>query len=432
MKHIQSNDYTNNYMISFAKAQQLIIDNTPTSSSESLAINKSSGRVLAEPIFTSTAIPQFDNAAMDGYAVNSADLELADEKNPVNLTLIGLTAAGDFIDNHSSPQNTRGKAWKIMTGAPVPTGFDSIIPVENTATKLTVETDKAQTVQCYASAVLGAHIRRRGEDFKANSSIASVGTIINTNTIMALAAHGISQVSVYRKINISLFSTGKEVIDDPAQALKPGQIRNSNKPFIIDWLKPLPTKLFDAGTNKDNVEQFEKDLQAELNKKTDIIISSGAVSMGDFDFIPKTIKKLGGEIIFHKLKMRPGKPLLFARFSNGSLYFGLPGNPISSAVGLRFFVSSAIRKLQGLQQEASTSAITTSPFKKKAGVRSILKAFSQVNSNAQLAVSILDGQESFKIAPLLNANGWAILPEAVERTQKGELIQFYPTEMNWG
>ena len=176
---------------------------------------------------------------------------------------------------------------------------------------------------------------------------------------------------------------------------------------------------------------FLKRIQNQIDQNTHIIISSGAVSMGDFDFIPQTIKKLGGEIIFHKSKIRPGKPILFAKFPNGSLYFGLPGNPISAAIGLRFFVSTAILRLLALNEEKPLAAISSNGLTKKQGFRSILKANASINSEAKFEVTILEGQESFKIQPLLKANGWAVIDETKNNFSRGDLIEFYPSDLNW-
>ncbi|TQV87524.1 molybdopterin molybdotransferase MoeA [Aliikangiella coralliicola] len=420
MNDNQSNRYTENYLIDFAQAQQLLIEHSSPVDTEIVDINDASGRVLAQSISSPVFVPPFNNSAMDGYAVNSQDLCGADQSNPISLELIGLTAAGDNIE---SITDTKGKAWKIMTGAPVPEGFDSIIPVENTQLE-------GNQVVCFSTPKLAAHIRKRGEDFSEGEAITSWGTIINANTVMAFAALGIAKVKVFKKVNVSVFSTGKELVDDPNQSLKPGQIRNSNKPFIFEWFKDLPVEVHDAGTNFDEVEKFVTDLQQELNKGTEIIISSGAVSMGDFDFIPQTIKKLGGEIIFHKSKIRPGKPILFAKFPNGSYYFGLPGNPISSAIGLRFFVSSLLRNILGLPQEKPLTAVVQNGMNKKVGFRVILKAAVNINST-KLETTILEGQESFKIKPLTQANGWAVAPENKETIEKGDIIDFYPTMLYW-
>jgi len=415
------NPYTDNYMISFNQAKQLVIENSPLLSSETIFLSSASNRVLSSALISPTSVPSFDNSAMDGYAVNSIDLVSATKENPVCLELAGITAAGDTSDYH---QVTKGKAWKIMTGAPVPDGFNSIIPVENTQLN-------ADKVNCFSSPEQGAHVRLKGQDFNSGDPILNQGRIVNSNGIMACAALGVDQIQVYKKPSVAIFSTGKELVDDPQTPLQPGQIRNSNKPFIQNWLSNLPVELIDAGTNHDQIQAFENDLQAQLDSGTHIIISTGAVSMGDFDFIPQTIIKLGGEIIFHKAKIRPGKPILFAKFPSGTLYFGLPGNPISAAIGLRFFVSSAIMNMLGLPAEMPSTSIAKTDVNKKQGFRAILKANAQINDQAQHESTILEGQQSFKIHSLLNANGWAVISEDKDVLKKGDSLDFYPTLLNW-
>jgi molybdopterin molybdotransferase len=415
-----------NYMVEFNHAIALILKNSQPLDSENIPIQQSLGRVLNSAIMSPAEIPPFNNSAMDGYAVNFDDIKVASKESPITLDLIGLTAAGDEPSYQPSAraEMTHGKAWKIMTGAQMPSGFDSVIPIENTTLLNNV-------VSCYNSLKRGSNVRKRGEDFTLGEAILSAGKVIDANTISACASLGLAELEVVKKINISFFATGKELIDDPTQPLMPGQIRASNKSFALNWLKKYPVNVLDRGTNPDDVKKFEYGIQNEINKNTHIIISSGAVSMGDFDFVPQTIIKLGGEIIFHKARIRPGKPILFAKFPNGSLYFGLPGNPISAIIGLRFFVLAAIFNLLGLKPEKPVKAIASHDFKKKLGFKAILKAQANVNSSAQFEANILSGQESFKIKPLLKANGWAVISEENDHFTKGDLIDFYPNATYW-
>ncbi|TQV77535.1 molybdopterin molybdotransferase MoeA [Aliikangiella marina] len=416
-----SNHYTDHFMIGFEQARELIFDTVSENAYEVISLADSSGRVLAKPIQANESLPPFNNTAMDGYAVVASDLKEASPEHPVDLKLAGITAAGELPSN---VDDTQGTAWKIMTGAPVPRGYDSIIPVERTQLKNNI-------VSCYLAPKKGDHIRKIGEDFLAGETIGELGEIINSNSIMAYSAQGIDKVTVFARPSIAVFATGKELVDDPKAKLKPGQIRNSNKPFILNWLAKYPVELIDAGTNLDDAEQFENDLKQCLHNQVNIIISSGAVSMGDFDFIPQTIQKLGGEIIFHKSKIKPGKPILFAKFSNGSFYFGLPGNPISSIIGVRFFVSTALRKMLGLTMEYAALASVNNVYSKKAGLKNILKSHLKITSEGQLTIQILDGQESFKIKPLLRSNSWAIVDESIEQLNKNDKVEFYPNHMNW-
>ncbi len=404
-------------MLSFDDALQLITDHCTLLDTETIKLANCSGRILAEDIISPVSVPTFDNSAMDGYAVNFKDLTAAGPDNPVRLKLIGLTAAGDNI---ALPDKTNKTAWKIMTGAPLPKGYDSIIPVENTE----LSTEK-NNVKCFSAPHYGAHVRSSGEDFVKHDVVLKDKQIINANRVMALASLGVAELKVVKKPCIAIFSTGKELVDDPSIELQPGQIYNSNMPYILEYLKELPVVAYNAGTNYDEVELYQQALQMELNKNTDIIISTGAVSMGDFDFIPQTIIKMGGEIIFHKSKIRPGKPILFAKFPNGSYYFGLPGNPISATIGLRFFVTHLINLMIGMPKEKPLKAKILNNQSKKKGFKKILKAHAKIDLSANLIVEISQGQESFKIHPMLDANGWVILSETNKNTPTGELVDFY-------
>jgi len=430
--------YTNHYMIDFSKAISLIDQNSAPVADESVELKNASGRILSADIYSPMSIPNFDNSAMDGYAVCHKDLQKATRQSPIELTLAGLSAAGDKIANAQTPQGT---AWKIMTGAPVPKGYDAIIPVENTSLNSKVlnrktdepikAKDEIEYVSCYSSPDRGAHIRSSGEDFLKGQLVLKANTIINSNRVMALASLGVAEVPVKSKPTIAVFSTGKELVDDPTIELQPGQIRNSNMPYIIDYLKKLPVDVFNAGTNYDDVEHYQKALQQQLDKGTNLIISTGAVSMGDFDFIPQTIIKMGGTIIFHKSKIRPGKPILFAKFPNGSYYFGLPGNPISATIGLRFFVSHLILRLINMPSEQPIRAKLENSKRKKLGFKNILKAHASIDENGYLKTSILAGQESFKIHPLIDANGWVILSESTENAAQNDPVDYYFSNINF-
>ncbi|MEP1740293.1 MAG: molybdopterin molybdotransferase MoeA [Kangiellaceae bacterium] len=420
MNDNQSN-YTNHYMISFQAALDLISQHRKELTEEEIDTNVSKGRILAEDIFSPVEIPPFNNSAMDGYAVNHNDLKGATKDCPIRLQLAGLTAAGDAP---SSSSDCSGTAWKIMTGAAVPSGYDSIIPVENTELS-----DDGITVKCFSQPKPNAHIRTSGEDFSKGSLVLQKQRIINSNRIMALASLGVDKIKVKKLAKVVVFSTGKELVDDLKQDLKPGQIYNSNMPYILEFLAELPVDCYNAGTNYDDVAAYETALKEQLNNNADLIISTGAVSMGDFDFIPQTIIKMGGEIIFHKARIRPGKPILFAKFPNGTFYFGLPGNPISAAIGLRFFVTHILNQLMGLPSESPIKSKLLESRNKKQGFTNILKANNQTNQSASLETTILNGQESFKIHPLIDANGWAVLEESMSEVNQGNIIDFYPSNL---
>lgn len=421
MNNNQEN-YTQHYMIEFKEAIKLIEEHSTELGSESVAWQDSLNRVLAKPIVAPISIPNFDNTAMDGYAVNSIDLKSATPSNPITLNIAGLTAAGDPA-NLKEESNSM-TAWKIMTGAPVPLGYDSIIPVENTHLS-----ENNTKVDCLSSPLPGAHIRKAGEDFVSGETVMGKSQLIGANQMMAIAALGITNCELKKKPKIAVFSTGKELVEDPNIELQPGQIRNSNMPYILSYLSALPVDAFNAGTNYDDVDEYEKALKKQLDSNTDIIISTGAVSMGDFDFIPQTIRKLGGTIIFHKCKIKPGKPILFAKFDNGSFYFGLPGNPISATIGLRFFVVSLLERLLGYHSNQPLRAQLDGHLSTKAGFRNILKANACLDSHGRMIVTPLHGQESFRINPMISANGWIVVNELDTKLDDKTLVEFYPNDV---
>lgn len=414
--------YTEHYMIPFLQARDLIEQHCRPIECETVQIDQALGRVLVEPVSARENVPPFDNTAMDGYAVVASDLKKASSSNPVRLKQAGISAAGDALESNAGP--TEGTAWKIMTGAPVPAGYDAIIAVEDTKSRGT-------DVECFFAPEKGAHIRTAGQDFLLGEPYLSKGQIINANRIMALATLGQSNICVRKKPKVVVFATGKELVDDLSQPLLPGQIRNSNLPYIISWLSSLPVDVVNAGTNHDDEQAFTQSLKSQIEQGADIIISSGAVSMGDFDFIPKIIQQLGGEIVFHKTKIRPGKPILFARFPNGTLYFGLPGNPISAAIGLRFFVAHALEKILGIESELPTLLPLQNDYPKKEGFRMICKSAIVSSPDRAQQISVLPGQESFKIQPMIHSDGWLVIEEDVATAKAGKLYSFYPNLPQW-
>ncbi len=325
---------------------------------------------------------------------------------------MGSTVAGD-----NPSKGTKG-AWEIMTGAPVPQNYDAVVKIEDISV--------SDGFAAFSSPIeIHNNIRDAGEDFKPNELVIGSGTNISSSHIMALATIGESNISVANKPKIIVFSTGKEIIDDANTKLLPGQIRNSNSPYLISALNEMSLSPTYGGTIFDDPEIFEDKISQAL-LDNDIIISTGAVSMGKHDFIPDSLRNLGAKILFHKVYIRPGKPILYAKLPNGTHYFGLPGNPISAAVGLRFFVVPLLTHLQGLAPEQAIKAKLLTPLSKKKPFRFFCKAFASVNNHGQLELKILKGQQSFKIHPLLEANCWASFAPDKADFELGELIDIYP------
>ena len=210
------------------------------------------------------------------------------------------------------------------------------------------------------------------------------------------------------------------------QALAPGQIRNSNAAFLAARIPACGAELVHRETVPDEPALFEAALARARAADADIVISTGAVSMGRFDFVPAVLDRVGAVTLFHKVAMRPGKPLLFAKLPNRALYFGLPGNPVSSVVGFRFFVEAALRTMLGLGREQPWRLPLAHDASKKPGFRLHQKARLQLGSTGRLHVHLLQGQESFKTRPLIEARVWAALPADVSKLGRGDNVDVFP------
>lgn len=403
-------------MISYDQARQHILAACRPLAAETVAVAAALDRVLASDVVSGEDLPPFDNTAMDGFAVATGGRALAPGDE---LAVTGSQAAGDGEARFDAG------ACEIMTGACLPTGLDAVLPVEQAIVLARDASGRPTRIRLDAAVMPGAHLRRRGQDVTAGQCVLVAGTRITPAARMLLAALGVADVAVRPKVPVALLTTGRELVDDPHQPLAPGQIRNSNGPYLSDRLEQAGGILVHRETVLDDPAVFVDVLARSLAAGARVVLSTGAVSMGRHDFVPDALRGLGAEIVFHKVAIRPGKPLLFARLPGGQLYFGLPGNPVSSAVGLRFFVEPALRALLGQPPERPLCLPLARPARKKAGFRFLQKARVVLAEHAQLQVQLLAGQESFRIQPLLAANAWAVLDEHAEQLPAGTLVEVY-------
>lgn len=403
-------------MIAFDEARRMVLSAAPIMSSERIPANDSMDRILAEDVFSPEHLPPFDNTAMDGFALATHGQIVP---RGAELIVSAALAAGE-----AAPEAVSG-ACEIMTGAPMPEGLDAVVPVEQTDVLERDTLNRPLRIRLQQPVSPGAHVRRCGQDIAAEDLVLPSGTRMGAPERMVLAALGIVNISVHRRPAASLLTTGRELVDDPRQNLMPGQIRNSNGPFLADRLAACGAELRLYQSLPDEAHIFTEAVRRSLEASVDVIISTGAVSMGRYDFIPDALRELGADILFHKVAMRPGKPLLFARLPGGVLYFGLPGNPVSSAVGMRFFVEPALRACLGLPQERPLRVPLAESVYKKPGFRMLQKAIVQCDAQGCLSAHLMKGQESFRIQPLLQSNAWAVLPEAGESLPAGMPVDLY-------
>ena len=394
-------------MISYEDALALVLAEAGPVRAEELAPAEALGRVLAADVAAPMSLPPFDNSAMDGFALRAEYTRNA----PVDLPVSASLAAGD-----APRAGAPGGAVEIMTGAPVPPWCDTVVPVENVQVRRGPDGAPLQ-VHVDAPVPAGKHIRRAGEDVQAGQEIAQKGSRVTARMIAVFTALGVERITVAARPSIALIGTGAEVVRDPATPLKPGQIYDSNTPYLRAALTQAGYAARIIAGSPDDAAGFLAALEAAGG--ADIIISTGAVSMGRRDFVPQALAELGARTVFHKCAIRPGKPILFARLPGGADFFGLPGNPVSAAVGLAFFVQPLLDRMAGLRPDAALEAPLARDFSKKAEFTFFAKA-----RLAEGQVEILPGQQSFRLAPLLAANGWAILPAGQGEFAAGTHVGF--------
>jgi molybdenum cofactor synthesis domain-containing protein len=296
-----------------------------------VALDDACGRILAEDIIADTDLPPFDRAQMDGYAVRAADVL----HPPARLRIVGESAAGAGWHHEMKA----GEAVRIMTGAPVPVGADAVQQVE-----LTREANDGNEVEILERVEVGRSIVRRASEIKAGATVLRAGEDINAAMIATLASFGYSQVKVGRRPRVAVMATGSELVDIDQ---KPGrdQIRESNNYTIAAYAALAGATVARLPLAVDDTEQLKRQI-AQAAGQSDVLITSGGVSMGVYDFTKAALKELGAEIYFERVALRPGKPTVFARLGN-TLIFGLPGNPVSVAVTFNLFARTALRAMQG-------------------------------------------------------------------------------------
>ena len=399
-------------MISYEEALKIITGQAGVPKVQQVPLMQALGKIAAEDVTSPMQVPSFRNSAMDGFAVCVSRLASASKQSPVTLKIQAAIAAGDVASTGQTET-----AAQIMTGAIVPEPYDAIVPVE-------LVTASGDTVTFTRPARTGDHVRLPGEDVTKGQSVLRHGAAITPETIMLLSSLGIMEVATNHSPKLHILSTGNEITDDYAAPLQGAQIYNSNAPYLLTAAKQQGLEAQYEGIVRDDPALFEGKIAAI--KEPAIIISTGAVSKGVWDFIPESLKNMGATIHFHRVNIRPGKPVLFASLPNGSFYFGLPGNPISAAIGFTFFVIPLVRALQGLPDAPPLIATLENSFTKKGDFRQFLKASVWIDETGCLRAQISDGQESFKISPMAANNAWVVLEEGKTSVKAGDRVSVVP------
>lgn len=404
-------------MISYAEALRRLEAATGRLPPAAVPLAAAAGRVTATPVEARLTVPGFANAAMDGFALDAAATVAATPGRPARFKVLGLVAAG------SAPPADgpgKGQAWEIATGAPVPAGCDAVIPVERTSR------DDAGNVLVTTPVARGQNVRRAGEDFTTGQVVVAAGVRLEPHHVMGLAACGVDEATVTARPRVAILTTGTE-LEQRGADLAPGRIRDANGPYLAALLPQLGADAAVPVSAGDD-EHSLRDRLAALAGTADLVLTTGGVSAGRLDLLPGVVLAMGGEILFHKVAIRPGKPVLAARLPGGALLLGLPGNPLAVAVGMRFFAIPVLRALEGLPPEVPARTAAAEPVRGRGTLRFFAKACIDVGPDGQRRVRLLPGQESFRIAPLLAANCWAVVPEGTGELPAGTLLETLPLQ----
>jgi len=395
-------------MISVEEALKTILTNFKPLGLEKINILDGRGRVIGSDIFAPRNIPSANNSAMDGYAVRYTDTKGATKDKSLKLKIIEDIPAGKVAQKKIN----KGEAARIMTGAVIPEGADAIVRQEDTL-------KESKTVIIYTSAKKGDNIRFAGEDVHKGELVIKKGHALRPADIGMLAALGKAFVSVYQKPSVAIMSTGDELVDietDPP----PGKIVNSNSYSLAAQVLECGAIPIMLGISKDKKTDLQEKFKTALH--SDVIISSGGVSVGDFDFVKNVMGEIGNAMHFWQVAMRPGKPLAFGAIEGVPL-FGLPGNPVSAMISFEQFVRPSLLKMQGHTKifRQTIKAICTEDFQKQAGFRHFIRATVKKEKDKYIATTTGD-QGSGILKSMVTANGLIVMGEKETRIKKGSEV----------
>jgi molybdopterin molybdotransferase len=396
-------------MISVAEAIRIVKEQTRTLPFEEIELVEAQGRVLAEDVIADMDLPPFDRAQMDGYALRAADTE----NIPVRLSMVGEAAAGRGW--HDSLR--AGQAVRIMTGAPVPAGADSVQQVE-----VTSELDEGRTVEISKATVPGQFIVRRASEIKRGETVLRKGEEINAARMAVLASFGYAKVRVGARPRVAVLATGTELVrvsETPGQ----DQIRDSNTFSLGAYAAIGGARVERLALAGDDLELLKREIKGAA-ERSDALILSGGVSMGVYDFTKAALQGLGAEIFFERVSLRPGKPTVFGRLGR-ALCFGLPGNPVSVSVTFNLFARIALRVMQGaLEVELPEErAALSGSVRGTAERESFLPARLQTDERGRLMAKPLKWGGSSDFVAFARATALINVPQGVKTLEAGEIVR---------
>ncbi len=395
-------------MLSVEDALDRVLAAVPVIGTESVELTAALDRVLAEPLTAERELPPWDNSSMDGYALRAVDTAAATADQPARLVMLGDVPAGAVASRSVGP----GEAYRILTGAPMPAGADSVVPQEEV-------TGAGEVVLVPRPVARGDYVRRHGEDIAAGDAVLAPGAVLRSAALGVLAALGRPTVRVYLRPRVAILSTGDELVDLGA-ALGPGQIPNSNTYALSGQVREAGAVPVNLGIARDAREHLEERLRWGL--AADVLLSSAGVSVGDRDFVRDVLVKLGAELDFWKVSMRPGKPITFGRLG-ARPFFGLPGNPVSSMVTFELFVRPALRRMGGYRHllRPRLEAHALEPIDNPGPRRGYLRV-RLLETGGRIGARPTGEQGSAILRSMLLADGLAVIPPDA-RIRIGEPVQ---------
>ncbi|MGB6407028.1 MAG: gephyrin-like molybdotransferase Glp [Planococcus donghaensis] len=391
--------------LAVAEAVKKVVEQAVTIGAEKVNLEESYGRILAEPIVASSDVPPFDRSPYDGFAIRSIDSEGASGDNRIAFKVIDHIGAGEV----STKQLQAFEAIRIMTGAQLPKAADAIVMFEQT-----IETDDGITIRKPFLPL--ENVSLQGEDLQKDEVVIDSGSFINPGTVALLATFGYSQVLVAKQPIVGILSTGTELLaveDD----LVPGKIRNSNGPMIVAQLKRMGLTCKMYGMSVDNLDESYQVVK-KAAEETDCLITTGGVSVGDFDFLPAVYEKLKAQVLFNKVAMRPGSVTTVA-IANGRLLFGLSGNPSACFTGFELFVRPALLKMMGAQKLYMPHTSAT-----------LGEDFTKANPFTRFVRAVYDGQlvspagfnKSNAVSSIARGNALIVLPGGSRGYEAGDTV----------
>lgn len=409
--------------INISEAVQKVMEYQSLGKIEFVHINESYGRFLAEDLTATSDVPHFDRSPYDGFAVRAVDTIGASQTNPIEFEVVDHIGAGETTDKVLGER----QAVRIMTGAMLPEGADAVVMLE--LANSYVNNDKAfMTIKrAYKT---GDNVSYKGEDAKFGEALVKKGTMINPGVVAILATFGYEQVPVVKKPIIGLFATGTELLE-VHEALEPGKIRNSNSSMIMAQIERSGGEVNYFGKLPDIFDTCYEAVLAAIDK-VDILVTTGGVSVGDYDYLPDIYEKMGAEVLFNKVGMRPGSVTTVAAY-RGKLLFGLSGNPSACYVGFELFTRPIVRKMlhsnnPHLKKE---KAILQADFPKPNPFTRFVRSHYDIQ-NGQVVVSPSGVDKSNIVMSLATANSLMILPGGTRGYEKGNEVEILLLEDQLG